>query len=151
MSGTAESSPTAERVPLAGVVDRDISVEECVAVVRGADRGAVVTFAGVVRNHDDGRGVDRLSYTAHPSADAVLRTVVAEVADRHPEVRVAVLHRVGDLRIGDVALACAVSSAHRAAAFLACAALVDEVKTRVPIWKEQFFDDGTAEWVGALG
>ncbi|MDQ4138332.1 MAG: molybdenum cofactor biosynthesis protein MoaE, partial [Actinomycetota bacterium] len=62
-----------------------------------------------------------------------------------------VLHRVGDLAIGDVALACAVSSAHRAAAFATCAALVDEVKGRVPIWKEQFFDDGSAEWVGALG
>lgn len=144
-------SVTADPVALAEVRDRGITVEECVATVEDDTRGAVVTFAGVVRNHDEGRGVLRLSYSAHPTADAVIQRVARDVAAAHPEVRVAVLHRVGDLAIGDVALACAVSSAHRAAAFTACAALVDEVKARVPIWKEQFFDDGSAEWVGALG
>ena len=144
-------SATADPVVLAEIRDRAITVEECVATVEDDTHGAVVTFAGVVRNHDEGRGVERLSYSAHPTADAVIQTVARDVAAAHPEVRVAVLHRVGDLAIGDVALACAVSSAHRAAAFTACAALVDEVKARVPIWKEQFFDDGSAEWVGALG
>lgn len=149
MSGTTDAAQRA--VQLAEVRDAAITVEECVAAVEGETQGAVVTFAGVVRNHDDGRRVERLSYSAHPSADATLKTVAAELATAHPGVRVAVLHRVGDLAIGDVALACAVSSAHRAAAFTACAALVDEVKNRVPIWKEQFFDDGSTEWVGALG
>jgi molybdopterin synthase catalytic subunit len=144
-------SGTTDAVALAAVVDAPVSVEECAAAVEGPDRGAIVTFAGVVRDHDDGRGVERLSYSAHPSADATLKTVAAEIAAAHPEVRIAVLHRTGELAIGDVALACAVSSAHRAAAFAACAALVDEVKSRVPIWKEQFFDDGSAEWVGAVG
>ena len=148
MSATADPIGA---VPLAAVVETPITVEECAAAVGGADRGAVVTFAGIVRNHDDGRGVDRLSYSAHPTAGTVLTAVAAEVAAAHPEVRIAVLHRVGELAIGDIALACAVSSAHRAVAFTACAALVDEVKARVPIWKEQFFDDGTTEWVGALG
>jgi molybdopterin synthase catalytic subunit len=147
MSGTPDPAG-----PVLAAVGQDaISVEECAAAVAGADRGAVVTFAGVVRNHDDGRGVERLSYTAHPNADALLKKVAAEVAAAHPDVRLAALHRVGDLAVGDVALACAVSSAHRAAAFAACSTLVDEVKARVPIWKEQFFDDGTTEWVGALG
>jgi molybdopterin synthase catalytic subunit len=138
-------------VALAAVVEAAISVDDCVAVVEGPDRGAIVTFAGVVRNHDDGRGVERLSYTAHPNADATLKAVAAEVAAAHAGVRVAVLHRIGALAIGDVALACAVSAAHRTSAFTACGALVDEVKARVPIWKEQFFDDGSIEWVGALG
>ncbi|MFC0682522.1 molybdenum cofactor biosynthesis protein MoaE [Lysobacter korlensis] len=148
MSGMTEP---AGPVAIAAVVESAISVEECAAAVQGADRGAVVTFAGVVRNHDDGRGVERLSYSAHPGADAVLKAVAAEVAMADPGVRVAVLHRVGELAVGDVALACAVSSPHRAAAFTSCSTLVDEVKARVPIWKEQFFDDGSAEWVGALG
>ena len=148
MSGTPDAT---DPVRLAGVVRRAITVEECAAAVGGPDRGAVVTFGGVVRDHDEGRGVERLSYSAHPNADATLKAVAREVAAAHPTVRLAVLHRVGELGVGDVALACAVSSAHRAAAFTACAALVDEVKARVPIWKEQFFADGTSEWVGALG
>lgn len=118
--------------------------EAAVADPRG---GAVVSFAGVVRDHDGGRGVTLLEYEGHPSAEAVLREVAAEIA-KEPEVyAVAVSHRIGKLDIGDVALAAAVSTAHRAAAFAACARLVDEVKARLPIWKRQVFDDGTEEWV----
>lgn len=138
-------------VTLSGVVDAPISVESCVAAVENDHAGAVVTFAGVVRDHDEGKGVRWLRYSAHPSADTVLRDVVAEVALAHPGTRIAALHRVGNLAITDVALACAVASAHRASAFEACAALVDEIKARVPIWKEQGFVDGTTEWVAALG
>jgi len=109
--------------------------------------GATVSFAGVVRDHDHGRPVTLLEYEAHPSAEAVLREVAAEIA-ADPEVyAVAVSHRVGTLRIGDVALAAAVSTAHRAAGFAACARLVDEVKSRLPVWKRQVFADGTEEWV----
>jgi len=144
-----ESAPAV--VALSGVVDAVISVESCVVAVENDHAGAVVTFAGVVRDHDEGKGVRWLRYSAHPSADSVLREVVAEVALAHPGTRIAALHRVGDLAITDVALACAVASAHRAEAFAACAALVDEIKARVPIWKEQGFVDGTTEWVAALG
>ena len=109
--------------------------------------GAVVSFAGVVRDHDGGRTVTLLEYESHPSAEAVLKEVAAEIA-AEPQVRaVAVSHRVGVLRIGDVALAAAVSTAHRAQAFDACARLVDEVKARLPVWKRQAFADGTEEWV----
>jgi molybdopterin synthase catalytic subunit len=149
MPGSTDAG--AGRAALAGIRDSEITVEECVAAVAGPEHGAIVTFAGVVRNHDERRHVERLSYSAHPSAEAELTRVAEELATAHPETRIAVLHRVGDLAIGDVALACAVSSAHRAAAFAVCALLVDEVKSRVPIWKEQFFADGTAEWVAALG
>lgn len=109
--------------------------------------GAVVSFAGVVRDHDHGRDVTLLEYEAHPSAEAVLKEVAAEVA-ADPEVRaVAVSHRIGVLQIGDVALAAAVATAHRAEAFAICARLVDEVKARLPVWKRQVFADGTEEWV----
>jgi molybdopterin synthase catalytic subunit len=111
--------------------------------------GAVVTFQGVVRDHDHGRGVTRLEYEAHPSAARVLAEVAAEVAADPDVYAVAVSHRVGVLEVGDVALVAAVSSAHRAVAFAACARLVDEVKARLPVWKHQLFLDGTDEWVNS--
>ena len=127
-----------------------MTLEECRSAVASDDAGAVVTFAGVVRDHDSGRSVTSLEYEAHPSAADVLASVVESVAAEFPGVRIAIEHRVGNLAVGDLALACAVSSAHRADAFAACSRLVDEVKRRVPIWKQQHFADGTAEWVGSL-
>lgn len=109
--------------------------------------GAVVSFAGVVRDHDGGRGVVELEYEGHPSADDVLAEVAAEIAADPAVYALAVSHRVGRLEIGDVALAAAVSTAHRAEAFALCARLVDEVKARLPVWKRQVFTDGEEEWV----
>jgi molybdopterin synthase catalytic subunit len=123
----------------------DLSAHE--SAVADAGAGAVVSFQGVVRDHDQGRGVTLLEYEGHPSAAAVLREVAAEIAADPDVYAVAVSHRIGVLKIGDVALVAAVSTAHRAAAFAACARLVDEVKSRLPIWKRQVFGDGTEEWV----
>ncbi|MFB9234594.1 molybdenum cofactor biosynthesis protein MoaE [Plantactinospora siamensis] len=128
-----------------GTEPLDLAAHE--AAVAGARSGAVVSFQGVVRDHDHGRGVTRLEYEGHPSALDVLRAVAAEIAGDDAVHAVAVSHRVGPLDIGDVALAAAVSTAHRAAAFAACARLVDEVKARLPVWKHQIFADGTDEWV----
>jgi molybdopterin synthase catalytic subunit len=141
---------SAERVVLADVVDRDITVDEVAAVVATDRDGAVVTFAGVVRDHDGGKGVTALEYEGHPSAAEVIAEVARTIAEAHPDVRIAVLHRVGALGVGDVALAAAVASPHRAEAFVACGALVDLVKEQVPIWKHQRFTDGSDEWVAAL-
>jgi molybdopterin synthase catalytic subunit len=123
----------------------DLSAHE--SAVADPRAGAVVTFQGVVRDHDQGRGVTLLEYEGHPSAAAVLREAAAEIAADPDVYAVAVSHRIGVLKIGDVALVAAVSTAHRAAAFGACARLVDEVKSRLPIWKRQVFGDGTEEWV----
>ncbi|MFF5071541.1 molybdenum cofactor biosynthesis protein MoaE [Micromonospora olivasterospora] len=123
----------------------DLAAHEAAVADRRA--GAVVSFQGVVRDHDHGRAVTSLEYEGHPSAAEVLREVAAEVAADPDVYAVAVSHRVGPLGIGDVALVAAVSTAHRAAAFAACARLVDEVKARLPIWKRQVFVDGTEEWV----
>jgi molybdopterin synthase catalytic subunit len=109
--------------------------------------GAVVSFAGVVRDHDGGRSVTELEYVGHPTAPELIAEIAAEFAARPEVASVAVSHRVGMLGIGDVALACAVSAAHRGQAFTACAELVDEVKARLPIWKRQVFTDGQEEWV----
>ncbi|NUT37972.1 MAG: molybdenum cofactor biosynthesis protein MoaE [Hamadaea sp.] len=129
------------------VTDEPLDVAEHETAVGGPRAGAVVSFAGVVRDHDHGRGVLRLDYEGHPSAEAVLREVAEEIAADPEVLAVAVSHRIGALEIGDVALAAAVATAHRAAAFDACARLVDRVKERLPVWKHQVFTDGTDEWV----
>ncbi|GAA1030993.1 molybdenum cofactor biosynthesis protein MoaE [Virgisporangium ochraceum] len=123
----------------------DVAAHE--RAVGRAAAGAVVSFSGVVRDHDHGRAVRLLEYEGHPSAAQVLREVAEEIAKDPDVYAVAVSHRLGPLEIGDVALAAAVSTAHRAAAFAACARLVDEVKARLPVWKHQVFADGTDEWV----
>lgn len=111
--------------------------------------GATVTFAGVVRDHDGGRRVSGLAYEGHPDASRVLREVLAETRTRPGVLGAAARHRLGDLAIGELAFAAAVSGAHRSEAFAACAWLVDEAKARLPIWKHQRFADGTEEWVGS--
>ena len=117
------------------------------AAVDSAASGAVVTFHGVVRDHDGGRGVSALDYKGHPEAERFLAECVRRIADE-TGVAVAAAHRVGELRIGDVALFAAASAAHRAEAFDACERLVDLIKQEVPIWKRQHFSDGVSEWVG---
>lgn len=127
-------------------------VEHEALVTQAADgaAGAVVGFVGAVRDHDGGRGVRTLSYSAHPSAPEVLAQLVDEVAAGADGVRaVAVSHRIGDLAIGDVAFVVAVAADHRGPAFATCAMMVDEVKARLPVWKHQFFADGSDEWVGS--
>jgi molybdopterin synthase catalytic subunit len=131
------------------LTDEPLDVTAHEAAVAHPAAGAVVSFAGVVRDHDGGRSVLRLVYEAHPTAESVLAEVAAEIA-KDPAVRaVAVSHRVGELAIGDIALAAAISTAHRGEAFALCARLVDEVKARLPVWKHQYFADGTDEWVNA--
>lgn len=132
----------------AEVTAEPLNVEDLAARVEHRAAGAVVTFSGVVRDHDGGRGVTELEYVGHPSANDVIREVADELAAGRAGVRaLAVAHRVGRLGIGDVALACAVSADHRKEAFEVCAELVDEVKRRLPIWKRQVFHDGAEEWV----
>ncbi|MEO3932705.1 molybdenum cofactor biosynthesis protein MoaE [Micrococcaceae bacterium Sec7.4] len=152
-----------------------ISVDQAIAAVESDTAGAVVSFSGVVRNHDGGKPVQRLSYSAHPTAHQVMADVVAQLVAEQAAgtaaagtaagtetatgaaadsttarpVRIWVAHRIGMLEIGDPALVCAVSAAHRGQAFEVCSELVDRIKAQVPIWKEQFFTDGTVEWVGA--
>lgn len=134
-------------VTLLTVSDEKLDLAAHEAAVSGRHAGAIVSFQGVVRDHDHGRAVTALEYEGHPSAEAVLREVAEEIAKDPDVYAVAVSHRVGALQIGDVALVAAVSTAHRAAAFAACAKLVDEAKARLPIWKRQVFGDGTDEWV----
>ena len=134
----------------AALTDQPIVLAEHEQLVAGAASGAVVGFAGVVRDHDGGRPVVRLEYSAHPLAEQTMAEVLAEIAEHASGVRaIAASHRVGSLRIGDAALVAAVAADHRRAAFETCALLVDTVKARLPVWKHQFFADGTEEWVNS--
>jgi molybdopterin synthase catalytic subunit len=135
------------QVRRADVVETSITVAEMEALVADRSAGAVVSFSGDVRDHDHDRPVTRLEYEGHPTASQVLAEVAADVAQRFDVIAIAVVHRVGPLEVGDSALVAAVSAAHRREAFEACAALVDETKDRLPVWKHQIFADGTDEWV----
>ncbi len=138
------------RILRAALVEGPISLTEHEELVASGAAGAVVGFSGIVRNHDGGRDVVRLDYSAHPLAEQTLFEALAEVAAQSPDVRaIAASHRIGTLHIGDAALVAAVAADHRGAAFEACALLVDTVKARLPVWKHQFFADGTDEWVNS--
>lgn len=109
--------------------------------------GARVVFEGIVRNHHDGRPVRHLEYEAYEEmALRQIEAIARAIAERWPTYRVAIVHRVGRLEIGDGAVVVGVSTAHRADAFEACRFGIDQVKADVPIWKREFYADGTASW-----
>lgn len=134
------------RVALAAISGQPLDATHLAALVADDRAGASVTFTGIVRNHDRGREVDGIEYVGHPSAAAVIAEIAADLTGRDGLHAVAVAHRTGTLRVGDLALVAAVSASHRAEAFDACSELVEQVKARLPIWKRQLFADGTASW-----
>jgi molybdopterin synthase catalytic subunit len=143
------TSTRAGAVRLVDVRERPLDVAEVTAAVSDPAAGGVTVFVGAVRDHDSGQDVLRLEYSAHPTAQARLADVAAEVAEEFDVVAVAAVHRVGTLQVGDLAVVSAVSAAHRDTAFEASRALIDRLKQQVPIWKHQVFLDGTDEWVSS--
>ena len=129
------------------VTDAPVHIQELSKLVANPHSGAVVTFCGDVRDHDGGKEVASLLYEIHPSAPEQIKVITQSVIGRFEIEKVAVAHRYGDIAIGETAFAVAVSAAHRQAAFDACAAIVDEVNAKLPIWKHQKFTDGSDEWV----
>ncbi|MEP7191284.1 MAG: molybdenum cofactor biosynthesis protein MoaE [Actinomycetota bacterium] len=136
------------KVVLADIREATLSVDEVLEAVRHPRAGGIATFVGVVRAGDHGREVEALDYTSHPGAPVVLRELAERLAIGRDVIRVAVVHRVGHLQIGDTAVVVAVSAVHRGTALDACRDLIDAVKATVPIWKHQIFEDGSDEWVG---
>lgn len=137
------------QIRLIAIRETELSVDEVRAAVADPAAGGEVLFVGTVRDNDADRGVTALSYTAHPSAEAELRRVAEDIVAKYDVIAVAAVHRVGDLAVGDLAVVVGVACAHRAEAFHACHALIDELKASVPIWKHQRFTDGSDEWVGS--
>ncbi len=110
--------------------------------------GALAFFVGVARDHDHGRPVKKLFYECYASmADRAVQGLIEEAKMKWPLEEVRILHRVGDLAIGDIAVVVAVASAHREEAFQACQFLIEEIKHSVPVWKKQTYEDWTSEWV----
>jgi len=137
------------QIKLIAIRDTPLSVDEVRTAIADPAAGGEVLFVGTVRDNDADKGVTGLSYSAHPSAEAELKKVAEHTVAKFPDViAIAAVHRTGDLNIGDLAVVVGVSCAHRAEAFHACHALIDELKATVPIWKHQRFADGTDEWVG---
>lgn len=135
----------------AALVESPLDVSEHLAAVAHPGAGATALFVGTVRDHDPAvtGQVVQLDYSAHPDADAILHSI----AERYDtaDLRIAVSHRVGSLGVGDVAIVCAVSSAHRTDAFAVNRELVEAIKAELPVWKKQFEADGSASWVGVEG
>jgi molybdopterin synthase catalytic subunit len=126
-----------------------LSVDEVRAAVASPEAGAIALFVGTVRDHDHGRTVAALSYSAHPTGASGLQQVAEKVAGRFSVRAIAAVHRVGDLEIGDLAVVVAAAADHRDEAFAACRALIEDLKADVPVWKHQRFADGEAEWVNS--
>jgi molybdopterin synthase catalytic subunit len=136
------------KVRLAGISESPLDVGQAIRMVSGPTVGGIALFVGTVRNHDHGAEVASLDYTQHPTAPEVLGRCAAEAAELHNVESIAVEHRIGRLEVGDVAVVVAVGAVHREAALAACAHLINTLKAEVPIWKEQHFASGDAEWVG---
>jgi molybdopterin synthase catalytic subunit len=138
----------ADPLRLVDIRETPLDVDEVLAAVDDASAGGVTLFVGKVRDHDGGRDVTGLDYTAHPSALDRLTEVCRAVAGKYDVHAIAAVHRIGTLAIGDAAVIVATSSSHRGVAFEASRELIDTLKATVPIWKHQTFTDGTEEWVG---
>ncbi|MGQ0842949.1 MAG: molybdenum cofactor biosynthesis protein MoaE [Sporichthyaceae bacterium] len=139
---------TSDAIVLCEIRDTPLSPTEILAAVDHPAAGGTALFVGTVRDNDGGKEVKDLQYSAHPSAVDQMRAIAEAIAAEHDAIRIAAVHRVGDLAIGDLAIVAAVSCGHRGEAFAACRDLVDRIKAGVPIWKHQAFGDGTTEWVG---
>ncbi|MFF5206902.1 molybdenum cofactor biosynthesis protein MoaE [Streptosporangium sp. NPDC000396] len=135
-------------IRLLDIRDSALSVDEVFSAIGDHAAGGTTLFVGTVRDRDHGKPVTRLSYSAHPSAEAELRRVAEKVAADFPVTALAAVHRVGDLELGDIAVIVAVACPHRGEAFAASRRLIDDLKSEVPIWKNQLFADGSTEWVG---
>lgn len=130
------------------VRDRVVKAEEVLAAVSRPEAGGLALFLGQVRCENDGRAVVRLEYEAYASmAIKEMQRIADEIAREIPDTRLAAIHRVGSLEVGDVAVLCAASAPHRDEAFRACRALIDRIKERVPVWKREHGPDGPY-WVG---
>ena len=132
---------------ITGLTEGPLDVDRAVAAVAAPDRGAVVVFLGTVRNHHQGRPVERLTYSAYrPMAAQVLRTIVADLEAASPALRAAIVHRLGEVPVGDPSVVIAVASPHRAAAYEASRTALERLKKEAPIWKREHYAGGDSRW-----
>lgn len=130
------------------VTDEPIDLAELVRYVSDPEAGAIVPFIGTTRNNNEGRRVLALDYEAYPEmAEKELARIGAEAAKRWPICRMAIMHRLGPVQIGEASVIIVVSAAHRDAAFAASRYAIEEIKKTVPIWKKEMYEGGEV-WIG---
>jgi molybdopterin synthase catalytic subunit/molybdopterin converting factor small subunit len=135
-------------VVLCRIIDQEISLDEVQKAVAHPGAGGICIFQGVVRDNAKGKSVARLDYEAHERlAHKEMQRVLEGVTSEHPGARIAAVHRIGALAIGDVAVCIAASAPHRDEAFAACRKAIDRIKETVPLWKKEWGPDGEAHWV----
>jgi molybdopterin synthase catalytic subunit len=133
------------------ITPEPLDAESVTALVKSTANGGVVTFEGITRDETGGRTVVRLEYEAYPEmAEKTFQQIFDEVQERWSVTDVAVAHRIGRLELGEASLIVAVAAPHRAEAFTIAMYVVDRIKEIVPIWKKEFFEDGSV-WVGSAG
>jgi molybdopterin synthase catalytic subunit len=137
-----------ESIRLLEIRESVLRIDEVVAAVADPQAGGTTVFLGTVRSEDHERSVEGIDYSAHPTAMNVLQEVADEIARKYPVCRLAAVHRLGHLEVGDIAVIVAASCPHRGEAFAAARELIDQLKARTPIWKHQLFVGGGDEWVG---
>jgi molybdopterin synthase catalytic subunit len=141
------SGGTACQAALPTLIDGPIDAEQVVAEVSGPTRGAVVVFHGTVRDSHAGRPVEKLTYSAYRSmAEATLAQIVADLESAHRDLRTAIVHRLGEVPVGEASVVIAVASPHRAAAYEASRVALERLKAEVPIWKREHYAGGEAVW-----
>ena len=144
----ARSHSSGAPAPDVAIVRDPIDPAVVLSAVGDPSDGAVLLFLGTVRDHADGRAVRGMRYETYEAMAAeVLDAIVREAAECLDTRRVAVVHRVGELGIGDVSVAIAVSSPHRESAYAASRYVIEEIKRRLPVWKHEHFIEGEARWV----
>ncbi|SES03320.1 molybdopterin synthase catalytic subunit [Propionibacterium cyclohexanicum] len=131
-----------------GIAHDPLDVAQICASAQDARCGAVVSFVGVVRNHDAGQRIVAIDYSAHPQAPVILQELAESAVHARGVHRVEAWHRVGHLMVGEAAMVVVVAAEHRAEAFATTSALVDSVKLRLPVWKSQTLEDGSHVWTG---
>lgn len=130
------------------ITEEKVNINDCIANVTRPEAGAISTFIGIAREFTKGKQTLHLEYEAYvPMAVKQLERIGSEINDKWPDTEVSIAHRIGRLEISEVAVAIAVSSPHRAASFEASRYAIERIKEIVPIWKKEFWEDGTA-WIG---
>lgn len=130
------------------LTNKKISAQELSFERNFPDCGALCTFEGIVRNHHNGKSVKKMEYQAYePMAEKELADLVVHIKNKWPMCKIDLIHRIGNLEVGDVAVAIVAWAPHRKEAFQACEATINRLKKTVPIWKKEFYSDGNEDWV----
>ena len=132
----------------ARIQDTALNLEDFDSIQAFPECGGTGIFIGTVRNHHEGRAVQALKYTSYaPVAEKMIRTIEQEIQEKYALLYVRVVHRIGTLDIGDKAIIAIAYAPHRREAFQACEEAVERVKHEVPVWKEEFYTDGSSQYV----